>query len=164
MTITAYDHAYTYDNVRAGQQIMTGVILHSTCEELATSSDIIMSVVAADEAVNATTSIAPFLSRNHLFLDGNSVSPGTKSRSADILKSYNAGVTYLDMAIMAPIHPLGHRSALLIAGPGRERVTPFLDHYGFEYDWEGAEPGQASIIKMLRSVLIKGSSHLFVNQ
>ena len=97
MTIMAYDHAFRSDYARAEQQNMTGVILCSTCEELATSSDIIISVVTADEAVNATTSIAPFMLKNHFFLDGNSVSPCTKGRSADIVKSYNAGVTYLEI-------------------------------------------------------------------
>ena len=37
VTITAYDHAFTCDNARAEQQNMTGVILCSTCEELAIS-------------------------------------------------------------------------------------------------------------------------------
>ena len=160
VTISAFDHAIITDEDRAAQQQQTGVIMCTTPDELATSAELIISVVTADEAVLAAQSIAPFLSDSHIFMDGNSVSPGTKHLAAEALHSHNVAARYIDLAIMAPIHPAGHRTSLLIAGPEQARLAPLLDRYGFVYEWEGAEPGQACIVKMLRSVLIKGVESL----
>ena len=47
-------------------------------------------------------------------MDANSVSPQTKQAIA--LKIIATGALYIDMAIMAPIHPKGHQTSVLIAG------------------------------------------------
>lgn len=121
---------------------------------LAGASDFIISVVTADEAVNAIASLVPYLSGNHIIADGNSVSPGTKRHNDSLIRQ--TGAFYIDMAIMAPIHPHGHKTPLLISGKGREIIAPLLEDLGFSFSWEGEGIGEASIVKMLRSILIKG--------
>ena len=122
--------------------------------ELAQNSDLIFSVVTADEAVSAAKAIAPFLTKSHYLLDGNSVSPGTKRQAAELITSHDA--CYCDMAIMAPIHPRGHKTPILLSGSGRDVLEPLCEKWDFSYAWEGEAVGQASIVKMLRSILIKG--------
>ena len=90
--------------------------------ELSAKSDIILSVVTADEAVNAARQIAPYLKEGQIYLDGNSVSPATKQEAAAIITS--AGAHYVDMAIMAPIHPRRHQTPMIVAGPDEALVQP----------------------------------------
>ena len=128
--------------------------LCDSLQALCQTAPIIISVVTADEAVNAARSVAPYVTKQTMFLDGNSVSPGTKQKSAALIEA--KGATYIDMAIMAPIHPRGHKTPLLLSGHQEARLTSLLDKLDFTYDWEGPQIGDASIVKMLRSILIKG--------
>ena len=41
------------------------------------------------------------------------------------------GAAYFDKAVMAPVHPRGHRTAALVAGPGVDAVLPTLARLGF---------------------------------
>lgn len=147
ITITAFDKAR---EAQATDQAM----LVASPEALAKASQIIISVVTADETQNAAQMLAPSLDESHIYLDGNSVSPGTKRQAANVITGY--GANYIDMAIMAPIHPRGHKTPLLLAGPDHPALGAFLAACDFSFDWEGSEIGDASVVKMLRSVLIKG--------
>jgi 3-hydroxyisobutyrate dehydrogenase-like beta-hydroxyacid dehydrogenase len=66
-------------------------------------------------------------------------------------------VRYVDVAILAPIHPKRHQTPLLIAGPHAQAVMPLLID---ELDMRGAiasdEIGAAAALKMIRGVMIKG--------
>ena len=59
--------------------------------------------------------------------------------------------------MIAPIHPLRHKTPLLISGPHAEAIAPLLiDELEMHCAVVGAETGQAAAIKMIRSVMIKG--------
>ena len=64
---------------------------------------------------------------------------------------------YVDVAILAPIHPKRHQTPLLLAGPHAQAVMPLLID---ELEMRGAiasdEVGAAAALKMIRSVMIKG--------
>ena len=64
---------------------------------------------------------------------------------------------YVDVAILAPIHPKRHQTPLLLAGPHAQAVLPLLID---ELEMRGAiasdEVGAAAALKMIRSVMIKG--------
>ena len=130
----------------------------ATREALAAQASMIFSVVTADEALNAARQMAPVLTSKHIYLDGNSVSPATKQQAAQIITQ--TGARYVDIAIMAPIHPRGHKTPLLIGGPDETDVRPYLEGWGFDFKWQGPQVGDASMVKMLRSILIKGMESL----
>ncbi|MFC2968501.1 NAD(P)-dependent oxidoreductase [Acidimangrovimonas pyrenivorans] len=119
----------------------------------------VFSLVTADEAGKAAEAAAPVIAPGALWLDGNSVAPETKARAADVLAA--AGVDYVDMAIMAPVHPKLHKVPLLVSGPGAARALPLLDSLGMEARLIDDRVGSASSIKMIRSVMIKGMEALF---
>lgn len=117
------------------------------------------SLVTADEAAKAAEEASAVIAEGALWLDGNSVAPETKARAAEVLGT--AGAIYVDMAIMAPVHPRLHRTPLLISGPGAERALPLLDSLGMQARMIDDKIGSASSIKMIRSVMIKGMEALF---
>jgi 3-hydroxyisobutyrate dehydrogenase-like beta-hydroxyacid dehydrogenase len=125
---------------------------------LAASAEMIFSLVTADQSSAAAEALAPHLTDQHIVLDGNSVSPGTKKHNAGLLAPSRA--CYVDLAIMAPILPRGHRTPMLIAGPQQGRVAAMLEGLDFAFSWVDSEIGKASIVKMLRSILIKGAESI----
>ena len=154
LKIYGYDHAYLAADSAKAQM----VTLVDTPERLAQEADIIISVVTADQSYDAALSILPYLTPDHLFCDGNSVSPGTKQKTASQFSQNSVG--YVDMAIMAPIYPAKHRTKLLLAGAEKNRLVPIFHRLDFNFDWQGDRVGDACEVKMLRSILIKGVESL----
>ncbi len=116
-------------------------------------TDMIFSAVTAASSVDAARSVAPYISGSPYYLDINSVSPGRKQETAKLLGDH---VRYVDIAVIAPIHPARHRTPLLIAGPHAEKVSPLLRELEMQLTVVSAETGAAAAIKMIRSVMIKG--------
>jgi 3-hydroxyisobutyrate dehydrogenase-like beta-hydroxyacid dehydrogenase len=117
-------------------------------------ADWIISAVTADQSLRAVEMLAPHLSQGCLVVDINSVSPERKRGSAILVE--RKGSAYLDMAVMAAVHPRGHRTPVLVAGPSGNALRPDLDRVGFDYEVVGAEIGAATAIKMVRSLFVKG--------
>ncbi|MCU0826599.1 MAG: DUF1932 domain-containing protein [Tabrizicola sp.] len=115
---------------------------------------VIFCLVTADQAVAAAEAAAPHLAAGALWLDGNSCSPGTKLRAAGTIQA--AGGRYVDLAIMAPIHPRLHQTPMLVSGPHAQAAIDALAPLGMKPVVAGKVVGQASSIKMLRSVIVKG--------
>lgn len=117
-------------------------------------ADWIVSAVTADQSLAAVEAIAPHLAAGRLVVDINSVSPGRKRASAALVEA--RGARYLDMAVMAPVHPRGHRTPVLIAGPAAAALEPELNRLDFSFRVAGETVGAATAIKMVRSLFVKG--------
>jgi 3-hydroxyisobutyrate dehydrogenase-like beta-hydroxyacid dehydrogenase len=136
----------------AGETI--GVRVANSAADAAHGADIIVSAVTAASSLEAARSVEPHLSGNPYFLDINSVSPGRKKETERLL---GAKARYVDIAILAPIHPARHQTPLLLAGPHAAGVMPLLiDELDMRGAIAGDEVGQAAGLKMIRSVMIKG--------
>ena len=114
-----------------------------------------LSLVTADAALAAARGYAPFLTPGTLWFDMNSVSPETK-RAAEAAVTA-AGGLYVDVAVMAPVHPKRTAVPLLVSGPDAEASASVLRDLGFsDVRRIGPRIGDASAIKMIRSVMVKG--------
>ena len=113
----------------------------------------IISAVTAASSLEAARSVEPHLNGAPYYLDINSVSPGRKQATAKLL---GERARYVDVAVIAPIHPLRHKTPLLIAGPHAEAISPLLGELEMTLRVVGADTGHAAAIKMIRSVMIKG--------
>ncbi len=114
----------------------------------------IFSAVTADQSLAAAQSIASHLGQGALFIDINSVSPGRKRETAELING--SGADYLDMAVMAPVHPKGHATPVLLAGKTAAELLERFRGLGFSADFAGETVGSATAIKMVRSVFVKG--------
>lgn len=117
-------------------------------------AQVVFSLVTADQALSATQSAAAHLAPDSFFLDGNSCAPGTKTQSAALIEK--AGGRYVDMAIMAPVHPALHKVPLLTSGPHAQAATPVFAALDMTAEEAEGDVGVASSIKMIRSVMMKG--------
>jgi 3-hydroxyisobutyrate dehydrogenase-like beta-hydroxyacid dehydrogenase len=131
----------------------SGVRCAASAADVVKQADIIISAVTAASSLEAARSVKMHLTGIPFFLDINSVSPGRKQDTAKLLGN---SVRYVDVAILAPIHPARHQTPMLIAGPHIEAVAATLAALGMRASIAGPEIGAAAAIKMVRSVMIKG--------
>ena len=130
-----------------------GVRTASSAADAVHDSDMVISAVTAASSLEAAGSVAPYLAGNPYYLDINSVSPGRKQETARLL---GERARYVDVAVVAAIHPARHRTPLLISGPHAEEISPLLRELEMQLSVVSAETGAAAAIKMIRSVMIKG--------
>ena len=162
-SISAYDIAtHTSDRgplirERAG---IAGVALVATSEELARSSDVILSTVTCSQALAAAQQTAPFLTGRHLFADLNSVSPALKRDVATVIEA--TGAAFVEAAVMAPVQPYGHAVPMLIGGASARHFVDRMAPLGMHLEPLDGPIGKAAAVKMCRSIVVKGIEALLV--
>ena len=134
-----------------------GVRVASSARNAVRETDMIISAVTAASSVDAARAVASDLIGNPYYLDINSVSPGRKQETAGLL---GERARYVDVAVIAAIHPARHRTPLLLSGPHAEGISPLLHEMDMQFSVVGPEVGSAAAIKMIRSVMIKGMEAL----
>ena len=122
---------------------------------LAASSDVIFSAVTSSSALDAATQNAPFLTSRHTYADINSVSPALKQ---DIDRVIGAtGASFVEVAVMAPVQPYGHKVPMLVGGAGARAFAETMAPFGMRIQiLESAKIGSAAAVKMCRSIVVKG--------
>jgi 3-hydroxyisobutyrate dehydrogenase-like beta-hydroxyacid dehydrogenase len=123
--------------------------------EAVAGAGLVLSLVTAGEAVAVARDAASHLAPGAFYCDMNSVAPGTKRAAAEAVEA--AGAYYIDAAILSPVQPARLESPLLLSGGEAEAAARELGRLGFtNVRTVGSAVGQASAIKMIRSVLVKG--------
>lgn len=114
----------------------------------------VIAAVTADQSLNAARSVLPDLVQGQVYIDINSVSPNRKRTTAAEVEE--AGARYIDMAVMAPVHPRGHATPVLLAGHEASTLGAEFFEAGFKGEVVEDAPGAATAIKMVRSLFVKG--------
>jgi 3-hydroxyisobutyrate dehydrogenase-like beta-hydroxyacid dehydrogenase len=156
LAFSAYDILFDMEGLEgacASAAHERGVTVSSTPADAVAGADWVISAVTADQSLAAARSVGAHLGPGQHFFDINSVAPERKRETEAVLAGTSA--VYIDMAVMAPVHPRGHRTPVLIAGPTVE-IADRLSHLGFDFDIAGEEAGAATAIKMVRSLFVKG--------
>lgn len=138
----------------AARYAAAGIEGCATPGEALAGAGVAVCLVTADQALAAAEAAAPALAPGTLWIDGNSCAPGSKRAAAGVVAA--AGGRYVDMAIMAPVHPKRQLTPVLLSGPAAAAAAAVLAGLGMRPEVAGPEVGDASTVKMLRSVMVKG--------
>ncbi len=122
---------------------------------------LVISAVTAAAAEKVAAEAAGFLRQGQIFFDINSAAPGTKQRASAHLKQ--AGVDYVEGAVMAPVKKPGIRVPILAGGMRAAETAERLNALGFNIEAVSQEIGHASATKLCRSIIIKGLEALLVD-
>lgn len=117
-------------------------------------ADWIISAVTADQSLLAVEPLLAHLRAGQVLIDLNSVSPDRKRETAALVEK--TGAHYLDMAVMAPVHPKKLATPVLLAGAFAQGLLPQMLELGFNASIAGDKVGAATAIKMVRSLFVKG--------
>ncbi len=157
--VTAYDIKTDAPDVAVREEkradyARASVFGASTAPEAVANAHAVFSVVTADQAHEAALAALPGLAKGALVFDCDSCAPQTKTLTAKAVDA--AGGRYVDVAVMAPVHPRLHRTPLLISGPHAEAALPVLAGLGMAAQIHDGPVGSASSVKMIRSIMMKG--------
>ncbi len=123
-------------------------------------AELVISAVTASSALEVAKKAGKILRDGQVFLDINSVSPGTKRRAAKYVATSN--VHFVEAAVMAPVPPQRLRVPMLLGGPYAVEMSERLQSIGMNVTALSEQIGVASAVKMCRSVVIKGLEALAV--
>jgi len=94
------------------------------------------------------------LKPGQIYIDINSVSPGTKKKIADVINA--TGARFVECAVMGAVPGPRHEVPILLCGDAAPDVIAALSPFGMNMADLGPEYGRAAATKMFRSVMIKG--------
>jgi 3-hydroxyisobutyrate dehydrogenase-like beta-hydroxyacid dehydrogenase len=152
------DHAGGADRLkqRAGDTAVTFV----TLAELITRSDLVLSAVTTDVALQAARRCAAHLRAGQTFVDLNATSPAIKRAIADVVAP--SGADFVEGAILGAINVSGPHTRVLVCGEKGRLAAERLTGLGLNVGFYGPEIGRASTFKLLRSVFSKGIEALLL--
>jgi 3-hydroxyisobutyrate dehydrogenase-like beta-hydroxyacid dehydrogenase len=159
LCVTGYDARGSDAAVRERAE-RAGVRLVDDLAALAGACDVILCLTSAKVAVPIAEQIAPHLGAQHIYADLNSASPEVKRSVGEFVTPTGAG--YVDGAVMSAVPPKQQRVPTLLSGDGAARLEQLLTPLGFELEVLDGGPGQASAVKMFRSLLVKGLEALLL--
>lgn len=116
--------------------------------------DVIFSFVTADQAHLVAQNVVGLCKPGTLFFDCNSCAPDTKRASAHLIEA--DGGHYVDVAVMAPVHPRLHQTKVHISGPHSVEAEKLMHQLDMNVTVLKGDVGLASASKMVRSIMIKG--------
>ncbi len=138
----------------------TGAVRAAGIGELVSRAEVLISCVTGAMALSVAEEAAPFLTANHLYADVNTASPRVKEGVAAVVE--RTGAAFVDAAMMGAIPTFLHRVPILASGSGAVRFRECMQPYGMNIRVIGTKPGQASAIKLFRSIFMKGLLSLFI--
>ena len=133
-----------------------GVTLMDSLADLAGRCQIILSSTSPATAVEVARQAAPFLGPGHLYVDINSCGPRIKVEAATHIEA--AGARLLDACLLASPASSLHKGLTYLSGPGAEDFQGAFAPYGMDLEViSGGKVGDAALLKMLRSIITKGT-------
>lgn len=158
---TNYDFGFKSTHVTQAEvvnhksKILTpSVYLAKSNREAAEMADIILSVNLSTVSEEVAQEVLPVLNSHKIYAEMNTSSPQKKQRIYEILKE--TGVQYVDLAIMAPVPPKGILTPFWVSGNGAQAFYDILKHLNLNIKVLSDEVGEASKLKLLRSIVYKG--------
>lgn len=137
-----------------------GVTLVKTPAALARQTDVIIALTPGKAAVPALRRILKHLRPDHLYIDASSNSAKAMEEAATLV---GGAARFVDASVMGPVDIMGLKVPFVASGPHaaefRDRMTP----HGMVINVVGKGPGDASAMKLIRSVLMKGLAMLLLD-
>lgn len=123
-------------------------------------AELVFSAVTGDAAGAAADAAARCMAPGALYLDLNTI---TRRETAAIAERMAAAkIAYVDVGVVGVFYALGYRAPMLLAGDRAADVVAWMTPLGFSAKTLSSAPGDASAVKMLRSVLMKGIEALSI--
>lgn len=128
-------------------------------EEALEGADLVLSLVTTESALDTARSASPFI-RDAVYLDLNTTTPEVKKEIGRLIEA--GGGMPVDGAICDPAEVYGHEVVTLISGPEAKRLSEAMARYGMQLQVLSERVGDASALKVVRSVFTKGLMMTFL--
>ncbi|MDF2677064.1 MAG: Phosphogluconate dehydrogenase, NAD-binding, putative-like protein [Bacillota bacterium] len=136
------------------------VALLPQAEDVAKEAEIVIVSVPSSFTIDACRSVIGVMRPGQIYADVGASTPETKRQVWKLLK--NKGVLFSDSAMLGSLPLSKHKVPIVASGNGAEAFYEALAPYGMKIEVVGENPGDASAIKLLRSVYMKGIAALMI--
>ena len=124
-------------------------------------ADIVLSVVTGDGSLAVARRVLESIGSDAIFADLTAAAPDAIYEAAAAFTA--RGRLYVDAAIMGAVSLLDIRTPIFASGPDAPRFADIMNGFGFEISSRpGSKAGDASMLKLLRSIFAKGLDALSV--
>lgn len=137
-----------------------GLTLAGGPEEAVAEADIILAVTSAAHSRDALDAAVLAAPHGAIHADCATSGPHEKERLAAI--AADAGLRFVDVAIMAPVRRGAQQTPLLLAGDGADALAEVLTEAGLPLEVLDGQAGTAAARKLLRSMLVKGLTGVMI--
>jgi 3-hydroxyisobutyrate dehydrogenase-like beta-hydroxyacid dehydrogenase len=161
--ILAYDvmqgHA-VYGPLIKDRARVSGVTLVASPEEVLKDIEVVIAAVPGDKALQTARGLKHLLKKETLYVDVSASSPEVKRKIWAEIK--DAEVSFVDGAMLGPLPVYQHKVPTLVSGNGSDLYMKLMQPYGMDLEKVSDIPGEATGIKLVRSIIMKGLPALFI--
>ncbi len=122
--------------------------------------DAVIALTASADAETALRQALGEIAPGTLYADFSTAAPSLKEALAGVARE--AGLEFVDVALMAPVPGKGAATPCGVSGSGAEAFAAAFVPLGMPVEVIGARAGQAALRKLLRSVMMKGLAALLI--
>lgn len=136
------------------------VTLISDVEQLVLSVDTIIAAVPSSFTLDVCNKIKNHLRSNQIYADVSASTPNTKMKIWENVRE--RGVLFVDAAMMGSLPKDKHKVPIMASGNGAKRFKELMTPYNMNITIVGEKAGDASAIKLIRSIFMKGIASLMI--
>ncbi|MCY7575653.1 prephenate dehydrogenase/arogenate dehydrogenase family protein [Bacillus pumilus] len=163
------DHFYAYDVLLQNEKLAgtmkekaarTGVELTSNVSEVIGKSDIVIAAVPANKTLEVAQSVLDSLKKNQVYVDVSASTPDIKKQVANEIEKQEA--LFVDVAMLGSLPVNKQKVPITASGSGTDRFIELTKEYGMNITKISDQPGDASALKLIRSIYMKGIVGLLI--
>jgi 3-hydroxyisobutyrate dehydrogenase-like beta-hydroxyacid dehydrogenase len=132
----------------------------SSLKEALAGATAVLSVVPAGASLEVAERCAPLLSRGTYYVDLTAARVADKEAAAGLIEQ--VGGLYVDAAVLGTVATSGFAVPIVASGPGAHGWRALVEPEGLVVEVLDAPAGHATLIKLLRSVYMKGRDALII--
>jgi 3-hydroxyisobutyrate dehydrogenase-like beta-hydroxyacid dehydrogenase len=143
---------------RADRMRSAGVNAAESIADALAGADVAIAAVPGSAGREVAEVCAQHLRPGQLYVDPSSSLPAAKADTADLIA--RSGAEYVDVAVLGTVVTAGAQVPMLAAGPGAARFRDEGTAAGLRITAMDGAAGDAALIKLLRTVYMKGRDAL----
>jgi 3-hydroxyisobutyrate dehydrogenase-like beta-hydroxyacid dehydrogenase len=140
--------------------LRSGAQRSSSLKEALTDATAVLSVVPAGASRDVAERSAPLLARGAYYVDLTAARVADKEAAAEVIEQ--VGGLYVDAAVLGTVATSGFAVPIVASGPGAHGWRALVDRHGLVVEALDAPAGHATLVKLLRSVYMKGRDALIL--
>ena len=153
------DHP-VYGKLVSDRARAAGVTLCAAAQTMLESVDVVIVAVPGGKALETAGSQKNLLRPGMVYADVSASSPETKKQIWEELKE--TGVLFVDGAMLGSLPLYQHKVPTLVSGNGSDLFIEKMRPFGMDLEKVSDTPGEATAIKYVRSIFMKGLPALLV--
>lgn len=138
----------------------SGVKMVSSPAEVLGAADVVIVAVPGAKALETAQGLRPYLRSSAVYVDVAAASPEVKRSIWEEIKG--TGVSFVDGAMLGPLPVYKHKVPMLVSGNGCDQFLKLMLPYHMDVEKVSDTPGEATGIKLVRSIFMKGLPALLV--